>query len=103
MRYRELALAIFVAAVTGFPAPPAAYAAHAGALIQIEGTVVRVDPAHRRLILRHAPLETAPAGVRVCFVADRRELQGIKAGASITALADTSRREWRLQRVQLQY
>jgi Cu/Ag efflux protein CusF len=64
---------------------------------------VRVDPAHGRLTLRHAPLETAPAGVRTCLVSDRKELERIKAGTSITALADTSRREWRLRRIRLQY
>jgi Cu/Ag efflux protein CusF len=103
MRYRGFVLAaLFGTAAYAASAPPV-LAAQAGALIPVQGTVVRVDPAHRRLVLRHGPLETAPAGVRICLVADGRELSGIRAGASITALADTSRYEWRLRRVRLQY
>lgn len=103
MRYRGIVLAaLFATAAFAASAAPSC-AAFAGALIPVAGTVVRVDHAHGRLVLRHAPLETAPAGVRTCSVSDRRELTGIKAGASITALADTSRREWLLRRIRLQY
>ena len=103
MRYRGMVLAALFATVTFGAAAGPVCAAYAGALIPIQGTVVRVDRAHGSLILRHAPLETAPAGVRLCLVSDRRELRGIKPGASITALADTSRRQWRLHRIRLQY
>jgi Cu/Ag efflux protein CusF len=103
MRYREIILAaVFASVALALSAAPVC-AAYTGALIPIQGTVVRVDSAHGRLTLRHAPLETAPAGVRMCSVSDRKELTGIKPGASITALADTSRREWRLRRIRLQY
>ncbi|MFY9780335.1 MAG: hypothetical protein WAJ85_07480 [Candidatus Baltobacteraceae bacterium] len=103
MRFRGIVLAVLFAAAASAASAGPASAAYAGALIPVEGTVVRVDFAHRRLILRHAPLETAPAGVRTCSVFDRKELSGIKAGASITALADTSRHEWLLRRIRLRY
>jgi hypothetical protein len=103
MRYHRIVLAALFATATFAVSGSPLCAAYAGALIPIQGTVVRVDPTHGRLTLRHAPLETAPGGVRICLVPNRKELTGLKAGARISALADTSRREWRLRRIRLQF
>ena len=103
MRYGEVLLAtlLAVSCVAQSSAPVAA--AQSGALIAIQGTIVRVDRARGRLVLRYAPLETAPGGMRTCLVAERKVLARLKAGETIAALADTSRSQWRLRRIRVLY
>jgi hypothetical protein len=103
MRYGELLLATLLAVSDVADSPQAVTAAQSGALIAIQGTVVHVDNSRGRLVLRYAPLETAPGGVRTCLVADRKVLASLKVGETIAALADTSWTVWRLRQVHVLY
>jgi Cu/Ag efflux protein CusF len=103
MRYRELLLATLLAVSGVAESSRAVAAAQSGALISIQGMIVHVDRARGRVVLRYAPLETAPGGMRTCLVADRKVLAGLKVGETIAALADTSRSQWRLRRIHILY
>ena len=76
-------------------APPAL----AGAQMQIDAVVLKVDRPHHRATIRYAALDTAPAGTRIVAVADTAALKTMWVGESIHAIADTSRTPWILFRI----
>ncbi|HEX3549417.1 MAG TPA: hypothetical protein VHT53_03540 [Candidatus Elarobacter sp.] len=81
----------------GVLAEPAA-AAQRGYLFSVVGRVLSADQSHGTLVLQHGMLETMPSGSERCE-APPSALRALRPGMTITAVADTRHRPWRLRDV----